>query len=281
MKKLLAATAAACLAAPALGEVSVNVTPLTGTMGSYSTYGNAGGYSWSPADGLGGPAGGTHVYDNLFSTLGGSQNFFDWVGTGAGWADDLNLGSAQQVNHLHYIYFQNSLEMTAGGATVAGTPDTHTINLYNAPGPAPVTTATILTVLGSNVFNMVLPSMPSGSAPFLVTVSFPTITVGPNSWISLYDDSVAGPSGSGNTFWGTGTQPGIGSSGGGLVYHNYVNFAPPSDGYGLYVPFGGFLDPPTSTIAANIQTALGIPGPASIAVLGAAGLVSLRRRRRK
>lgn len=281
MKKLLAATAAACLAAPALGDVSVNVTPIAGTANFLGTNGNGqvSGYTYQMLDGLGGAAGGTEAWDNLFSTTPGTAAFpvtyafVDWTSTTntVGWSDDVGGASGEVVNHLHYLYL-NTTETSD-----------HRIEIWTNGG-APVQTTQFASYNAGNLARVIdLPSMPSGSSAFLVTVSFTSLTLGANNWVSFYDGITGGGGAEASTFWGSGGIPGIGTSvkGVGLQYTAFPTgyFYTPLLAYPSYA--GYFYFGPSTFVAGNINMALGVPGPGAIGVLAAAGLVSLRRRRRK
>ncbi len=87
----------------------------------------------------------------------------------------------------------------------------------------------------------------------------------------------AGP-GFPGTRWLAGAYSGIGFSHGGVTFT--VKDRP--DPYNLWLPIPSFYFNNVGYVASNLQVALGgfhVPGPATIGVLGFAGLLVLRRRR--
>lgn len=234
--------ALAAASGPSIAGTSVTVTPMGGSIVAPSDFGVIDGFVYHFPDQPDGPGPPLSLYDNVPTFLGGTSDpldwgpfgavgtffFLDWEDPSVSWGDDLQQISAggsgpAVVTALWYAYLN----------TAATT--THTIRIYDMVPPGVVPTVTSTIVKGSLLTSIVLPGQPfSPSGAFVVSVTGLSIGL-PNSavWIKFDDES-------GDTFWLSGGEPGIGYSSPGL---------------------------------------LGDSRPAGIALLGLGGLVALRRRR--
>ena len=287
MKRFLVGAVGLGLAAmPAMAGSIWN--PMQGTLGNPFSNGQMIGYGWNAAAGGGAGPNIGNLYDNFLTINGGAatagfwgpdqvagtQAFIDWGGIGVEqWGDDLHGISAggpgpAVITSLRYGYINVS--------PFLGT-STHTIKLYDMVAPSAEHKSGLFDK-GVLLTSIVLPGNPTGA--FTVTVTGLNIQlVGSAVWIKMAEN--AGTLGYPYTFWlNGGAGNGIGTTHAGVTYT--VKDAPPYP-YNEWVGFPYFYFAGTGFIASNLQIALSgfhVPAPAVMSLLGIAGLVTLRRRRR-
>ncbi len=270
------------LAVPVMADATL--TQMQGTLGNPFNDGQVHGWGWNAAAGGGGGGGGLgNLYDNVLTINGGAatagwcgpfctagEAFVDWVGSQAQWSDDLHgisagTGLPAVVQTIYYGY-RNELGTT-----------THIIKLYDMLTPSTTPNVTTLVTKGALLASVVLPDMPSGT--FMVQAAgLNVVGVGSSAWIKFQETGRGFPA----TFWlSGGIGNGIGTTNPGVVY-SYKYPYPPGGVYNLWLPFPYFYFDGVY-LAANIQVALSgfhVPAPPAISLLGVAGLMTLRRRRR-
>ncbi len=267
-------------AVPAMADTTL--TQMQGTLGNPFNDGQIHGWGWNAAAG-GGGGGLGNLYDNVLTINGGAatcgycgpfmdipaQVFADWVPTQAQWGDDLHeisagTGLPAVVTSINYGYLN-----------MVGT-STHIIKIYDMLSPSTTPTVTTLVTKGALLASVVVPDLPTGT--FMVQVDGLNIVgVGSSAWIKFEETGRGFPA----TFWLSGGRGnGVGTTNPGVAY----SYKDPDGGvYNLWLPFPYFYFTTTGYIASNIQVALSgfhVPAPAAISLLGVAGLVTLRRRRR-
>ena len=273
------------VAAPAMADTTL--TQMQGTLGNPFNDGQLHGWGWNAAAGGGGGVGLGNLYDNILTINGGAatggwcgpfldipgcgQGYVDWFASQAQFSDDLHgisagTGLPAVVQTIYYGY-RNEVATT-----------THIIKLYDMLTPSKTPTVTTLVTKGALLASVVLPDMPSGT--FMVQAAGLNIVgVGSSAWIKFEETGPGFP----GTFWLTGGHGnGVGTTNPGVTL-SYEYPYPPGGTYNLWLPFPYFYFMTTGYVSSNIQVALGgfhVPAPAAISLLGVAGLVTLRCRRR-
>ncbi len=270
-------------AVPVMADTTL--TQMQGTLGNPFNDGQLHGWGWNAAGGDSVGFGLGNLYDNVLTINGGAATggwcgpfndipgceggFVDWVASQAQWSDDLHgisagTGLPAVITSINYGYLN-----------MVGT-TTHIIKIYDMLTPSTTPTVTTLVTKGALLASVVLPDLPTGT--FMVQVDGLNIVgVGSSAWIKFQETGPGFP----GTFWlSGGIGNGVGTTNPGVAY----SYKDPDGGvYNLWLPLPYFYFVNTGYVGSNIQVALSgfhVPAPATISLLGVAGLVTLRRRRR-
>ncbi len=291
MNRVLAGTVmAGVMVVPCMSGRSVMAgsthTPMQGSFGDPFSNSQIHGIGWNAANGGGVGTLIGDLYDNILTINGGAatagwcqpfcdiphtQAFVDWANPVALWGDDLHGISGDGpgsvvVTKLRYGYWN-------GVAT-----GTHIIKIYDMVPPSHELFVKTPIAKGALLASIVAPDNPIGQ--FMVTITGLNHVL-PHSavWIKFAETGPGFP----GTFWlSGGIGNGVGYTHPGVTY-TVKDYYPDGSSYNLWFPFQYFYFATTGYVASNIQVALSgfhVPAPAAISLLGVAGLMTMRRRRR-
>lgn len=266
----LAALAIMSMATAAFAEVTITRRALSGKVSRLETNDSRlEGILWTP-DGGGQPESFPpgNLYDAIPTGAGGLGTpgtltaipGFDWVGTAAGWGDDIHAVGTSGITTLQYGYVNTGT-----------TTEIHTVyigqNLTGTFGTSPV--PTLVTIGVAPIATVTGIAAPPGT--FIQTLVFTSAQGAGVSdyWVHLLD----GPAGGAGSFFLTTMTPGLG------VSHDLGGYGLGGGGNTATYPLGGpaigLPGPFNNAIALN-----NIPEPATIGLLALAGLIVLGWRRR-